>query len=135
MDLVDIGNGFKLDRKAALSWAQLVKEAGAAGHEIHISTAWRSSEQQKALYARYVRAVADWKRKGSSGPKPTPVAVPGKSMHERGLAVDIRVAAYPKLLLWLKLNCERLGWKHPLPSEPWHFECLSTPVSPPLSAS
>lgn len=120
--LKSIGQGFQLEEKAADAWLRLAAEATAAGHEIHISTAWRSSEHQKKLFARYVKDVAAWKRGGEKGPKPPPVAVPGKSRHEVGLAIDVRVAKYPELLKWLRANASRFGFYEAVKTEPWHWE-------------
>ena len=55
-----------------------------------------------------------------------PVARPGYSMHERGLAIDFEVqddlmrsASHPAFL-WLAKNAARFGFYN-LPSEPWHW--------------
>ncbi len=51
-----------------------------------------------------------------------PTAIPGRSMHEKGLAVDFTncstrsTACYT----WLAANASRFGLKN-LPSEPWHW--------------
>lgn len=115
-------HGHQLEEKAAEAWLRLAVAAKSAGHEIHISTAWRSSEQQKALYSRYVKDVAAWKRDGEKGPKPPPVALPGRSKHEAGLAVDIHVAAHPELLEWLRANAHNYGFYETVSTENWHWE-------------
>ncbi|MPY94292.1 MAG: hypothetical protein GEV08_14885, partial [Acidimicrobiia bacterium] len=55
-----------------------------------------------------------------------PVARPGRSMHEQGLAIDftadgdlIRSRSHPAFG-WLAANAERFGFYN-LPSEPWHW--------------
>lgn len=55
-----------------------------------------------------------------------PVARPGRSMHEQGLAIDftaggdlIRSRSHPAFA-WLAANAERYGFYN-LPSEPWHW--------------
>ena len=55
-----------------------------------------------------------------------PVARPGRSMHEQGLAIDftadgdlIRSRSRPAFI-WLAANAERFGF-YSLPSEPWHW--------------
>lgn len=55
-----------------------------------------------------------------------PVAIPGRSMHERGLAIDfsdaddlIRSREHPAYL-WLAEHAKKYGFYN-LPSEPWHW--------------
>jgi hypothetical protein len=55
----------------------------------------------------------------------TPTAIPGTSMHERGLAVDFTcrgalVSGGDPCFQWLVANAHRYGLKN-LPSEPWHW--------------
>jgi LAS superfamily LD-carboxypeptidase LdcB len=55
-----------------------------------------------------------------------PTARPGRSMHERGLAVDLTSGGEPitsrddPAFRWLDANAGRWGFKN-LPSEPWHW--------------
>lgn len=55
-----------------------------------------------------------------------PVAIPGRSMHERGLAIDfteagflIRTRSHP-VIEWLTVHAAAYGFYN-LPSEPWHW--------------
>lgn len=114
--------GHQLALEAADAWLRLVASATAAGHTVLISTAYRDAAEQRRLYQNYVHAVADWERGGRMGQKPTPVAMPGSSKHESGLAVDVHVAAYPQLLAWLRLNAAAYGFKETVSREPWHWE-------------
>ena len=85
---------------AALQRAQLH-----LGREIPYNTAWRSFSEQSCLYNR-----------GGSAP----VAVPGTSNHERGLAVDINsdFAQSPGVNDVLR----RYGLCRTVAGEPWHYE-------------
>ena len=55
-----------------------------------------------------------------------PVARPGRSMHEQGLAIDFTGGrrSHPEPIhpafSWLADNAERFGFYN-LPSEPWHW--------------
>jgi LAS superfamily LD-carboxypeptidase LdcB len=55
-----------------------------------------------------------------------PTALPGTSMHERGLAVDFHLAGRSidshdnQGYQWLAANAAMFGF-HNLPSEPWHW--------------
>jgi hypothetical protein len=95
--------------------AAAIARAGALlGEPVPITSGWRSRAQQAALWAR--RAT-----------NPYPVARPGTSMHERGLAIDVPrsfVAA-------LRSVAAAAGLCQPLPvSDPVHFElCRRTLVT------
>ena len=114
--------GHQLEKKVAIAWRRLVVAAEAEGHTITLTTAFRSPEHQKKLFSKYVKDIAAWERSGKRGPKPTPVARPGKSAHEFGRAVDIKVAAFPKLLEWLRKNASRFGFYETVSREAWHWE-------------
>lgn len=57
---------------------QLIAAAAAAGIQTRVTSARRTHAQQVALYRRYL-----------AGMNPYPVAPPGQSAHEFGLAVDL----------------------------------------------
>lgn len=91
-----------------------VARAGALlGIPVPISSGWRSPAQQAALWAnRHLN--------------PYPVARPGTSMHERGLAIDV-----PRpFVATLRTVAGAVGLCQPLPvSDPVHFElCRRTLV-------
>jgi hypothetical protein len=51
-----------------------------------------------------------------------PLASPGTSNHNWGLAVDIFSASEPSRMKWLIENIDRFGWSWELvPAEPWHL--------------
>ncbi|MDQ5943346.1 MAG: zinc D-Ala-D-Ala carboxypeptidase [Patescibacteria group bacterium] len=85
---------------AALQRAQLH-----LGREIPYNTAWRSFGEQSCLYNR-----------GGS----TPVAVPGTSNHERGLAVDINTDFAQSA--GVNDVFRRYGLCRTVAGEPWHYE-------------
>lgn len=53
-------------------------------------------------------------------PKMAPMAVPGTSNHNLGIAIDIANAS-GKRLEWLLANEHKYGFSHELDSEPWHI--------------
>lgn len=90
----------------------------ASGGRVTLTSGWRSSGRQVALWADAVQRYGDpeiaddW------------VARPGASMHEHGLAVDLGgdVELAAELVRSLGLPLHR-----PLAHEPWHFELLGSP--------
>ncbi|HYE78502.1 MAG TPA: M15 family metallopeptidase [bacterium] len=86
--------------------AALRRAGDLLGTPVPITSGYRSRAQQAALYAR--RAS-----------NPYPVAPPGTSRHERGLAVDVPSFFVPRLLR----VAGQVGLCHPYPrSDPVHFE-------------
>jgi len=55
-----------------------------------------------------------------------PTAIPGRSLHELGLAIDISsggksiTSRKSKAFTWLAANAGKYGFVN-LPSEPWHW--------------
>lgn len=95
--------------------AAAVARAGALlGEPVPISSGWRSRAQQAALWAR-------------RDTNPYPVARPGTSMHERGLAIDVPRS----FVASLRSVAAAVGLCQPLPlSDPVHFElCRRTLVT------
>ena len=90
--------------------AAAVARAGALlGRPVPITSGWRSAAQQAALWAnRHLN--------------PYPVAPPGTSMHERGLAIDFDNCSWRSsaCYVWLANNASGFGFYN-LPSEPWHW--------------
>ena len=78
------------------------------GKSISLSSAWRSAAQQHLLY--------QFKSQGKCG-QTNPVATPGTSNHEGGIAIDV-----PDYGTW-KSHLTSNGWNYPLPtSDRVHFE-------------
>ena len=93
-------------QKSALTSLQSVTTN--AGRTIGLSSAWRSAAQQHLLY--------QFKAQGTCG-QTNPVATPGTSNHEGGIAIDV-----PDYTNW-KSNLINGGWNYPLPtSDKVHFE-------------
>lgn len=81
---------------------------------------WRDTKQQEKLRADHGCGGANVYNANCKASPPT--AVPGRSRHEFGIAIDFsncssRSTACYK---WLAANAARFGFKN-LPSEPWHW--------------
>lgn len=58
-----------------------------------------------------------------------PMAVPGTSNHNLGIAIDIANAS-GKRLEWMLKNAQRFGFSWELQSEPWHLRYVAGDVTP-----
>jgi hypothetical protein len=86
--------------------AALARAEQLLGQPVPVTSGFRSREKQAALYA-------------DRASNPYPVAAPGTSMHERGLAVDVPADFVPRLLA----VAPKAGLCHPYPvDDPIHFE-------------
>ncbi len=86
--------------------AALERARAALGAPVPVTSGFRSRAQQAALFA-------------NRGANPFPVAVPGTSRHELGLAVDVPISFVPRLLS----VASRVGLCQPYPrTDPVHFE-------------
>jgi len=91
---------------AAAMRAALARAEQLLGRPVPITSGYRSTEAQAQLYAN--RAA-----------NPYPVAPPGSSMHEKGLAIDVPADFVPRLLE----VAPRAGLCQPYPADdPIHFE-------------
>ena len=58
-----------------------------------------------------------------------PMAVPGTSNHNLGIAIDIKDASGARLA-WLLANEAKFGFSHELDSEPWHIRYVAGDAVP-----
>ncbi|WNG54487.1 D-alanyl-D-alanine carboxypeptidase [Archangium gephyra] len=109
--LVALPGGKSLRRDAAASFLRMATAARGDGIWLWVTSGYRTRREQRLLYERY--------RKGL-GPK---AARPGRSNHQRGLAVDVVVGDEESpTYRWLAANACRHGFRRTVPSEPWHWE-------------
>jgi LAS superfamily LD-carboxypeptidase LdcB len=124
-EIVDVGKGIEVHQSIADQVRQLLADADAAGVDL-AGGGYRSPASQIAVrkancgtsdYAIYEMPASQCS---------PPTARPGRSMHEKGLAIDftyngnlIRSRSGPGWS-WLAANAARYGLSN-LPSEPWHW--------------
>ena len=106
--------GHLLRRDAADAFTQMRAAAAAGGVQLVVESAFRTFDQQAALYNAY-----------TSGQRTDVAAPPVWSNHQGGTALDLVTergtnAAYA----WLVANAHLYGFKRTVPSEPWHWEFL-----------
>lgn len=125
-------SGSKLNNLNQTFRERLEQLIAASGGRISIDGGFRSSAQQATLFkSRYTRTNEKtgifWNGsywKNTSGE--APVAPPGMSMHEIGLAADMKGD-----MQWLQQNAARFGLKTfaDVNNEPWHVQPLELPNS------
>lgn len=109
--------GTEVNKGAIASWKAMVDKAAAEGHDIQ-GGGYRSNKRQIEL--RGINGCPDIYTSSASSCR-VPTAIPGKSMHERGLAVDVKNCSRGSANFnWLAANAASFGWKN-LPSESWHW--------------
>jgi hypothetical protein len=125
-------DGGRLHWLAANAWKAMKAAAAADGVELKPTSAgdlYRSYDAQLAAFKqRYLETEIPgqstrtfegkkyWLKKGMA-----PLAAPGTSQHNSGLAVDVHTASGPRLQ-WMIANCAKFGWSwEVVPEEPWHI--------------
>ena len=133
----------KLHHCAADAYEAMDVAANAAGIDLSPTSqadTYRSLETQEyGFYQRYTdtpkpalmkqkpriyKGKAWYLKKGMA-----PMAVPGTSNHNLGIAIDIKDATGNRLA-WLLANEHLYGFSHELDSEPWHIRYVAGDATP-----
>lgn len=109
-------HGIEVDEAIAPQVRALLTDADADGITLG-GSGWRSTETTRELRVRNGCPDIDVSPSSSCD---TPTALPGHSMHERGLAIDFDIDAGSPEHAWLQANAARYGLFN-LPSEYWHW--------------
>ena len=118
--LVGIGNEKYLREDAAAAFEKMLEKSEAEGVKLVVDDAFRRMDEQERLYAKH-----------QSGLLRTPVAKPGWSKHQSGVALDIAVHRTNTSLeyRWLAQNAPQFGWHNTgasfHPPEFWHWEFIA----------
>ncbi len=113
--------GTTIHRSMAYAYRRMVEDANKAGIPIS-GGGFRTKQRQIEL--RRINGCPDvWTAPASSCRVPT--AIPGRSLHEIGMAVDITsggrtLTSRSPAFRWLKVHADEYGFVN-LPSEPWHW--------------
>lgn len=97
----------------AAAWQRLRDKAAAANVKLCVQDGKRSVGQQEREFADAVR------RFGTRELAAKYVLPPEKSMHVKGIAVDIQPIASA---VWVERNGREVGWCRRYANEQWHFE-------------
>ena len=141
-DLVSIGDGHYLNRRAAAAWEAMRAAAASDGINLWIISAYRSHERQTYNFNNSVQFHVDAGRTPEEAHTITAgyIAVPGTSEHTLGMAIDLNSidAAFEHTpeFEWLIENAANFGYIFRYPREateitginfePWHFRYVGS---------
>ncbi|MFG1992017.1 M15 family metallopeptidase [Actinoplanes sp. NPDC048988] len=113
--------GTTVHRTVSYAYRRMVDDAKKAGIDIS-GGGFRTKQRQIEL--RKINGCPDIYTAPSSSCR-VPTAVPGRSLHEIGLAVDVTsggktLTSKSPAFKWLQLHADEYGFVN-LPSEPWHW--------------
>lgn len=141
--LRSVKGGGRLHWIAACAWEAMVEKAKADGIVLKPTSTgdlYRDYDsQRRGFLQRYQNEpIQGVKPKEFEGKKwylkrgLAPLATPGKSNHNLGLAVDVHSASEPARINWLIQNVKTFGWSwEVVPEEPWHIRYVEGDKIPP----
>ena len=108
-------DGYQVDSACRKPLKQMLEDCQAAGFAPQVTAAYRSREEQQALFDQTLEQLLGrfgGDRSAAEEAAERIVARPGASEHELGLAVDIgsRDGREELMLQWLQDNCWRYGF-------------------------
>jgi hypothetical protein len=108
-----------LEPAATRAWRTARRAARQEGVTLCLNDGRRTVAQQQAEFDDYRRRLGSSKAAGEY------VLPPERSMHVKGLAVDVQPRGSAA---WLERTAGRYGWCRRYVNEPWHFEYNATYV-------
>ncbi len=117
IEVVPLGpSAVEVEVGTAEAFLAMRNAASEAGIELRLESGFRTLDQQRVLYRAW---------RGGYGNK---AAVPGRSNHQSGRALDIAVSD-PGVYEWLRTNAAAFGFSRTVRGEPWHWEYMKAPVA------
>jgi len=109
--VVPVGNGQYLRADAAKNFKAMQADAARAGITLSATSGFRSMEQQRVLYQKYLNGTGNL------------AAKPGYSTHQNGISMDIGgIGSYSsKAFNWMKNNASKYGFVNDVRGEYWHW--------------
>lgn len=126
LSLVDLKNDIKVNKSIYLQTSLMHEDAKLAGLNLTINNSFRTCDQQvelRKINCETVKAEDIFTKPADKCKVPT--EIPGQSLHNQGLALDLSCEGTPKFeesgcYAWLKQNGAKYGFKqHKL--EQWHW--------------
>lgn len=113
-------SNLKLEPKAANAWKEMRAAAKSQGVTLTATSAFRTWKQQEKA-----RQTAERKN------RPQDAAIPGRSRHQAGRAVDINVnnSKDSEAYLWLARKAHLFGFARTVEHELWHWVYFGVPAA------
>jgi peptidoglycan hydrolase-like protein with peptidoglycan-binding domain len=109
--VASIPGGKQLRSDAAAAFTRMHAAAQRAGINLTVNSAFRTMEEQRVLYQKYLNGTGNL------------AAKPGYSNHQGGIALDLNVGGTgTSTYRWLAAHAKEYGFARTVPSEPWHWE-------------
>ncbi len=133
-------SAIQVSAATAAAFEAMVDDAATAGYQLMVKSAYRSEDDQRALYARFVEAYG-------RDVAATLAAPPGTSEHQTGLALDVGLVGLPDDQVfggtpasrWVADNAPRFGFILRYPpakaaitgyaNEPWHLRYVGVDLA------
>jgi D-alanyl-D-alanine carboxypeptidase len=130
----------QLTATTAAAFEAMAAEAAAAGYQLQLTSGYRSEDDQRALYARFVEAYG-------RDVAATLAAPPGTSEHQTGMALDVGLVGLAEdqvfggtpASAWVADNAHRFGFVLRYPpakaditgyaNEPWHLRYVGVDLA------
>lgn len=151
VDLINIGNGHKVDQRIYSDLNKMITAAKDEGLSLHICSSYRDFNRQGELYENKIKRCIEedgLNKKDAVIEAKKWVAVPGTSEHQLGLALDIVSESYQLLdesqedtkeQKWLIENSYKFGFILRYPNdkssitgigyEPWHYRYVGRDIA------
>ena len=149
-ELASVTSKYQVDSRCAEALKAMLADCKAAGLTPYICSAYRTWEDQVALFDKKVNSFISkgYSEEDAKILAAKETAVPGTSEHQLGLAVDILCTSRPWLdegqaqtetQKWLMANCHKYGFILRYPKgttditgiiyEPWHYRYVGVEVA------
>lgn len=110
-----------MSEKTAQAYLKMTDAALKDGVHLEINSAFRTQEEQAALYADFQADLARSRKHGTKRREPN-ANRPGHSKHQSGIALDLKRGVEDSSRNWLRINARKFGFQAPHSHEPWHYE-------------
>ena len=125
-NIVTIKDGAQVNKAIYLQTSLMLSDAKLAGIKLSVSSSYRTCQQQMELRkvnCETIKAEEIFTKPAEQCK--TPTEIPGQSLHNQGLALDLACEDNPNFqesscYSWMQQNAIKYGFKQH-PSEAWHW--------------
>lgn len=116
-------NGARVAACLVANMNLMIDAAARSGITLKTNSAWRSRADQVALRKQNCGTTQYSIYKMPQARCKPPTAIPGTSIHELGLAIDLKNSQVgTPTYTWMKQYGKYFGFRHTVATEPWHWD-------------